>query len=477
MGWDLPCPVVFTHSLSPSQLTQDVKRTRDNPLRGFMTNYAWGTPANDFPDQMEFAYIPMKDLWGSNGPTLSTGLEPRLTEAATRGHHLIVRVYIEYPGLPSGLPPYLAEQVPCQTYTDYGGGCSPDYDHPALVSAMLELMEALGATYDSDPRLGALQVGLLGFWGEWHTYPHTDWFPSQTTQQALLTAVHQSFPTVPIQVRQPHANSAALPIGYHDDSFAYSTLGTLEWFFWNRILAAGESEKWKTEMMGGELRPELQTSCFTSNYMVGEFAQDVVECIETTHTTYLLNYNAFNKDGQGYTGEEREAAEAAALKMGYQFELMEADLTLGFLDEDSVEATATLSISNTGLAPFYADLHVQMFNAQGDLVGESESSLQGLLPGENILIDVNYGLVSVTAFHAPLTIRLHSSRLLPNQRIELATTTPWTSGTGVTVDWGIQCTYDSQTLQLGDWAGGPVDCPCRCGVDGSVHDCTGEPCS
>ena len=39
------------------------------------------------------------------------------------------------------------------------------------------------ARYDGDPRIGFVQLGLLGFWGEWHTYPYdgyahpwvTDW--------------------------------------------------------------------------------------------------------------------------------------------------------------------------------------------------------------------------------------------------------------------------------------------------------------
>jgi len=38
--------------------------------------------------------------------------------------------------------------------------------------------------YDGDTRIGYIQLGLLGFWGEWHTWtgdPSTDtWIPDST---------------------------------------------------------------------------------------------------------------------------------------------------------------------------------------------------------------------------------------------------------------------------------------------------------
>ena len=157
-------------------------------------------------------------------------------------------------------------------------------------------------------------------------------------------------------------------MGYHDD-LAYST-PTVGWFFWNQLIAAGETEKWKTAMMGGEVRPELQDSCFTPGYGIGEYAQDVVECIETTHSSYLLNYMAFNKNGVGYTGVEREAAEQAALAMGYQLEVSGAELTVGSMREN-VEATVNLTVSNTGIAPFYYDLTVGVSDLETKPLGES----------------------------------------------------------------------------------------------------------
>ena len=257
-----PDPLEFRAQLSMEHLSRDIERTQNNPLKGFLTSYQWAQPANDLEDQMEFLYLPMASVWTQDGPDFDSVLEPLLDAAEARSHHIILRFYIDYPNLPSGLPSYLADTVPCQPHSHYGTGCSPDYDHPELLAAMIGLIEAFGQRYDGDPRLGFLQVGLLGFWGEWHTYPYSDWFPSEATQEAVLQAYHSSFKTTQLQVRRPAANSVSLRMGFHDDSFAYSTIGDVDWFFLPGLEAAGADDRWEQVAIGGELRPELQETVF-----------------------------------------------------------------------------------------------------------------------------------------------------------------------------------------------------------------------
>ncbi|MDP6934129.1 MAG: hypothetical protein QGG40_14485, partial [Myxococcota bacterium] len=297
-----------------SELTWDRSRTADNALKGFLTSYLWAEPSSDLPDQLEFLYLPMKDLWDETGATLETGLEPYLEAAAGRDHHTVIRVYIDYPAKESGLPDYLAETVSCQTYDDYGGGCSPDYEDEDLLAAMTGLIEAMGAAYDGDTRVGFVQVGLLGFWGEWHTYPNTDWFPGEELQDTILAAFETAFPTTHTQVRRPAASSLERRIGFHDDSFAYSTIGETSWFFWTEIEAEGGADRWQEVPIGGELRPELQSGIFGDDYTTGEYAQDLDECIDQTHASYLLNYTGFSGDGKATAGwDEDDRAHAIAI--------------------------------------------------------------------------------------------------------------------------------------------------------------------
>ncbi len=45
-------------------------------------------------EQKAVLYIPMNDVWGPDGETFDTGLEPLMVAAAERGHHLVLRVLL-----------------------------------------------------------------------------------------------------------------------------------------------------------------------------------------------------------------------------------------------------------------------------------------------------------------------------------------------------------------------------------------------
>ncbi len=465
-------------AIDPSALTTDAARTRNNALKGFMTSYLWGEPVTDFPDQLEFLYLPMSELWNENGETLDTGLEPYLVAAADRGHHATLRVFVDYPNRDPGIPDYLSNTVSCQPYTDFGGGCSPDYDHPELVSAMLGLIEALGTRYDGDPRLGFVQVGLLGFWGEWHTWPHTDWFPSDATQTAVLEAFDAAFETTELQVRRAAVNTVDLRIGFHDDSFAYSTIGETSWFFLPGLETAGAAERWKEVAVGGELRPEIQPDVFSQDYVLGTYAQDVVECIEQTHASYLLNYHAFNGNGQGYLGQDRILAEEAALKMGYQFELVSAALTGTGLLAQNLELSLEVTLKQTGVAPFYYPLFLELHSDALASPIVSTEDLQGLLPGEELTFQVGLGQLPVTALQSPISLQLSSPMLQENQEVLLATSTPWSPTSGPTaLSWETGCRLGDVDYQVGDVQGASSEgCDCTCDVDGVFRTCDGASC-
>ena len=45
----------------------------------------------------------------------------------------------------------------------------PDWNDPYVLQRIAELVTALGRAYDRDPRIGWVDIGLYGSWGEWHT--------------------------------------------------------------------------------------------------------------------------------------------------------------------------------------------------------------------------------------------------------------------------------------------------------------------
>jgi hypothetical protein len=225
----------------------------NNPLKGFLP---YSGSYTTFPYSMEWSYLPLRALM--SGPTNFNwaSLDTLLSSDARRGHQTVFRVYLDYPTLPSGIPQYLLDGgLTTHSYTDYGNnGVSlcPNYEDANLQQALTNFIAALGARYDGDGRIGFLELGLLGFWGEWHTYPHSNWFASVAVEDEVLTAYENAFGKTKLLVRWPSGtNPTARPIGYHDDSFAYETIDPPSYMFLGLLKAAGETNKWRTQPIGG----------------------------------------------------------------------------------------------------------------------------------------------------------------------------------------------------------------------------------
>ena len=376
-------PVVLAAPYRTQHFAPNATIAAHNPLRGFVVAPAWTSPPflPAIPTSLEFHYVPLNAIFNTSGTAadMNAGfdayLEPRLAATAARAHHAVLRFFLDYPSKPSAVPHYLLaapHNLAMMPYTEHGGGISPDYTSEPLLTALETFVAALGARYDGDPRIGFLQVGLLGFWGEWHTYPHTAWLPA-TPRDRVVAAFGAAFATTQLQLRVPHASAlgTAAHLGLHDDSFAYSTLdgapngggAPMPWFFWPSVLAAGFSEVWRTGAMGGELRPELQATIFDgAGYAAGTpFKQDFGACVAATHATYMLNNFAFSRWSGGYGGAARppgalSRARAGALLMGYRFRVS----SVAAVEEEGGSGGAAVSlavnVTNDGIAPFYYPL-------------------------------------------------------------------------------------------------------------------------
>jgi len=326
----------------------------DNPLKGFMP-YS-GSYAT-FPHSLEWFYLPVNSVITGSNQFDWTAFEDKLNSIAARGHHAVFRFYLDYPTLPTGIPQYLLNDgLVTRSYTDYGNNVSvsPDYENPRLRSALTNFVAQLGAHYDGDPRIGFITVGLLGFWGEWHTYPHDAWFASVTVQDEELAAFQTAFTKTRFLLRQPYGtNPGSRSMGYHDDSFAYSTIDPPEWHFLGTLKTAGETNKWRTQPIGGEIRPEIQSCLWdanTSGCLIPP--QDYNQCVDATHATWMLSQAAFEP---GFSGAKKDRAIAGARRLGYEFYVAKVAFTvLGNT------ATVAVTLRNTGVAPFYYDWPMEL---------------------------------------------------------------------------------------------------------------------
>lgn len=367
----------------------------DNPMKGLVP-YA-GQAAQSFPHSLEFDYLPLAKLLTGPGQYNWTLIDDKLVAISGRSCQAVFRIWLEFPGQPSGLPDYLVkagvkvtewkddkEKTPQKNFT-------PDYEDERLVVALEEFITALGRRYDGDARLGFLTAGLLGSWGEWHTYPRTELFASKRTQERILAAYERAFDRVPVLLRYPAgpensglAANAHRAFGYHDDSFGWGTLDTGRkedsWFYLAALKAAGPMamERWKTHPIGGEIRPEVWGQIFDEK-PAHKQAQDFATCVRETHASWVMDSGMFRDK----TDPERIArASAQVRRMGYDFRVATADISR----RGENGAAVTLEIVNQGVAPFSKDWHLELGAIAADgTVLETwpvKWTLRGLQPGD-----------------------------------------------------------------------------------------------
>src|ERR1019366_2812086 len=256
----------------------------DNPLKGLVPYATAG--GNSCPHSMEFSYFTLSALVTGYDLYDWRPLDKFLDEAAGRGHQAVFRVYLEWPGREGGIPTFLVKDaLKVFKFKDLSveppqDNHTPDYTDPKLRAVLLRFIVALGRKYDGDRRIGLITAGLLGGWGEWHGMARRyDLFADKDLQVAVMDTYEAAFATTKILLRYPTggegfqqlAPNAKRRFGYHDDSFAWGTLDTGRpgdsWFFMTAQKLAGHEavDKWNTQPIGGEIRPEAWGIVFDPN--------------------------------------------------------------------------------------------------------------------------------------------------------------------------------------------------------------------
>lgn len=390
----LACATV-QHKVSAQEFDLKYKTAPiDNPLKGLVPYAGKG---ERFPNSLEFSYFPIRDLMKGPHEFDWTTVERKLDAAKGRGCQMVIRVYLEFPGKKSGMPAFLTEKgVKITKYEFHNrSNHTPDYSDLKLIAAMKDFIVAFGKKYDADPRLGFITMGVLGHWGEWHTYPKEKLFASKTVQAEIMDVFESAFPTTKVLMRYPvgdeHwklAPNHLRSIGFHDDSFSWATLDTGKkadsWFFETSLKAAGEEalEKWKTEPIGGEIRPEVW-GCVFDQPTCAPKGQEFGKCVAATHVSWLMDSGMFSEAKEAVPADRVAEATRQVQKMGYELFVRHASISW---HDDSV--TLKLAVENQGVAPFYYDWPVEVgaFDSAGKRLASMKTGwkLTKTLPGSVI---------------------------------------------------------------------------------------------
>lgn len=384
------------------QPLQTTAARTDNPLKGFIPFGAEvGDRSDAFPHTMEWFYLPLNAVVKGERNYDWTRFESELEKFKARGHQVALRFYLDYPGKETGVPEYLLGPDgidQSRRYTVYGNdkiSFSPDYNDPRVQALITDFVTAFGSKYDGDPRIGFITTGLVGFWGEQHTWPMNgdtskdnpkgeDWMPTRDVELGFYKTWDKAFNTTRLLNRYPAEDLAQVEVGFHDDSFAVSTLPTIDWHFMSLVDKAKMKDRWKSQPIGGEIQPPVQLCLFDPSQPCagGAKAENFAEAVKGTRVSWLINHKAWDP---GFSGEALERAKAAHASLGYDFAATEANIVT---TEGSAGSQAKISIkvTNRGVAPFYYDWPVEfsILDSQGKALSTTtvDVDLPTLMPGD-----------------------------------------------------------------------------------------------
>jgi hypothetical protein len=332
----------------------------DNPLKGWCPYTDAGRIHQ--PYSMVFQYVSWRELEPVENDYRFDDWEQSWNVAAAQGKHIIFRVYVDYPSKPSGLPEWLrAAGVKETAYKEHGGGKSPDYNDPRMIAGLERLIAALGKRYNDHPRIAFIQLGLLGFWGEWHTYPQTKLYASPETERRVIDAYRKAFPDKCLMARygKGYAGQQAW-LGFHDDMFPQDTDNGKDWSFLAGLRRATRSDNWKVSVIGGEMVPgEAQR-------WLGDDIETTRTMLERAHFTWVGPYCPALARPAGDDFQQR--CEELVRKLGYEFQITEVKHPSQVKSQQV--AAISLQGKNVGVAPFYYPWSVEwaLFDASGKLV-------------------------------------------------------------------------------------------------------------
>jgi len=341
-------------------------------LRG---QYSWlGSPSQVPGWPVEDVYYRDQVPWGVLETTKGTydfsALDAGLAQAQAQGGRFGFRVLAYCPGCWSraGRAPWTPAWLPLQS-----GTAIPDWNSETFLVSWEAMWQALGERYDADPRLGWVDVGGYGKWGEWHMDGEGTEI-SDANAQRVIRAVVDAFPDkhVVINAMTPRFTTMALAMtprmGLRTDC-----LGETDMF---SLIPSSPAlqQVWKTA-------PVLSEWCGTATTSVALGDQQVKQyhISQTSSGNLRTPYSAM-------TTAQKASFVDAMKSAGYRYQLR--SLTMPATIHSFQRVSVGLTFANVGSAPTYDRWHVllRLRDARGRLVWWADTgvNLQTLLSGTRL---------------------------------------------------------------------------------------------
>ena len=262
----------------------------------------------------------------------------------------------------------------------------PDYRDPKFLEYWGTLIRESGRRYDGHPWLESVDLGALGFWGEWHTYTRPGMMPPWDVKKRLIDIYLESFKKTPLLMligdEQGLAYATSRGAGWRADSLGDPKYCS-PWCemidrYPQSIAQAGATDAWKTAPVVFEV-----ARTFADHLKSG---WDIDNTIEEALRWHVSSVNA---KSSAIPREWLPKFDEFIKRMGYRFELRR------FEYQARVRAGESMLVQmwwvNVGVAPVYRR-YVPAFelrNEDASGVIRLNSDVTRWLPGNDIIIDEN----------------------------------------------------------------------------------------
>ena len=327
-----------------------------NPLKGW--NSSWWKDLEYA--SVGFQYIPWSNFEPINNTYDFEAVEEIISRPGTIGRHVVLRLYCDWFGLnaESDGPRWLYEEEGVARLQNNNGKYITDFNNENYIKEAIEAIEALANHYDNDPRVYAFQIGVLGYWGEWHTFGFDDFSISNDSFNQILNSYKNSLNRVKIMGRYPWRDplESTGGIGFHNDFFGPDPHSDE----FDDVISS--DTKWLDGPIGGEMPPEWGSEEFTEMFATPRG----INMIETGHYATMSPDDA--PCDVDLNGANCEGFMNMHRRMGYNFQIDKAIFPelLTTTDNFSVQLIG----ENIGVAPMYYDWEVQFA-----LINENEEPI------------------------------------------------------------------------------------------------------
>lgn len=243
--------------------------------------------------------------------------------------------------------------------TRYSNGPSlevPDLDDPKILAAHLDFIRRLGARYDGHPDIDHVDLGTVGWWGEWHMSGSSVDMPAPETQRKIVDAYFAAFRKTPLVMLVGGGEmlkyAVARGAGWRADCLGDMGGFSKRWChmrmaYPEMLTDAGAKDAWKTSPVAWE-------TCWDMRKWVSEgwSLRYIFNYALALHGSYINNKSAPLPQGEGV----REEVERFLRRLGYRLVLKELK------HPSAAKAGEKLSLGmkwqNVGSAPCYQPYRV-----------------------------------------------------------------------------------------------------------------------